>query len=356
MTSDEHGESAKALRIRSGSALAVVDNSSLLTEEVTPQTVTDDFFNRLDEHTKEGYRQDLELFAKWLNLTYVDTKGRVRGDTHRMTEQLFSTPLGKANRIVETYKTFLRKGGELFGHTLKAAPPNTVNRRLSAIRSLVKLGRRHGIVNWALDVPGMKAEPYKDTRGPLPGYVAKLFLAGADAKSAKELRGAAILHLLYTLALRSIEVRELDLSNLDVEGQRVFVRGKGRNERKPITLPLSTLDVLQRWIAVRGAEPGPLFTNLSRNKKSKSLHLTRRAINCIVEELGAKVGIKLRPHGLRHAAITQALDDWNGNTRMVKRFSRHVRSDTLDMYDDARQDMAGDIAAKLAERLMGKKK
>ncbi len=43
---------------------------------------------------------------------------------------------------------------------------NTINRRLTALRSLVKLGRTLGLVSFTLEVQSVKADPYRDTRGP----------------------------------------------------------------------------------------------------------------------------------------------------------------------------------------------
>ena len=40
-------------------------------------------------------------------------------------------------------------------------------------------------------------------------------------------------------------------------------------------------------------------------------------------QLGAKAGVKARPHGLRHSGITSALDAFNGDYRKARAFSRH---------------------------------
>jgi integrase/recombinase XerC len=64
----------------------------------------------------------------------------------------------------------------------------------------------------------------------------------------------------------------------------------------------------------------------------------------LVADLGRRVGLKARPHGLRHASITDALDLTRGDVRAVQRFSRHADLRTLTMYDDARHDLGGDVA------------
>ena len=62
-------------------------------------------------------------------------------------------------------------------------------------------------------------------------------------------------------------------------------------------------------------------------------------------------GVRARPHGLRHAAITEALELTGGDVRRVQRFSRHRSLQTLLRYDDNRQDLAGGVARRLVEGL-----
>ena len=67
-----------------------------------------------------------------------------------------------------------------------------------------------------------------------------------------------------------------------------------------------------------------------------------------MKTLGKQGGIKARPHGLRHAAITEALDKTGGDVRAVQRFSRHADVRTLQAYDDARTDLVGKVARLVA--------
>jgi integrase/recombinase XerC len=47
-------------------------------------------------------------------------------------------------------------------------------------------------------------------------------------------------------------------------------------------------------------------------------------VHRIVWALGEQAGLGvMRPHGLRHAAITEALELTRGDVRAVQRFSRH---------------------------------
>jgi integrase len=53
------------------------------------------------------------------------------------------------------------------------------------------------------------------------------------------------------------------------------------------------------------------------------------------------------PHGVRHSAITEALEATNGNLREVMMFSGHKDPKLLMKYDDNRKDVAGDIADRI---------
>ena len=91
-----------------------------------------------------------------------------------------------------------------------------------------------------------------------------------------------------------------------------------------------------------GLEPGPLFVNFDR--AGKGGRLTGSAV-IHWGELGTKAGLTVRPHGLRHLAITSALDLTKGDVRAVQKFSRHKDVRVLNAYDDNRQDLAGDVAS-----------
>jgi integrase/recombinase XerC len=63
----------------------------------------------------------------------------------------------------------------------------------------------------------------------------------------------------------------------------------------------------------------------------------------ILATLGASLGVRVRPHGLRHTAITALLDSGAG-LREAQRFSRHADPRTLMRYDDNRSDISGEMA------------
>jgi len=138
------------------------------------------------------------------------------------------------------------------------------------------------------------------------------------------------------------------LDFLDFQGASatVSILGKGRRERETRTLPPETVAVLKAWLEVRGSYPGPLFLNLDRAEKrgkDGSGRLSGGGFWSVCR--GRGLG---RPPGLRHSAITEALVLTNGSVSRVQKFSRHADVKVLQRYDDAREDIAGQIAKQLA--------
>ncbi len=94
-------------------------------------------------------------------------------------------------------------------------------------------------------------------------------------------------------------------------------------------------------LAILGLETGPLFINMDRASKRGRLTATS------VWRITTKYGLG-HPHGLRHTAITQALDITGGDIRAVQCFSRHKDPRTLILYDDNRTDLGGKVARRVA--------
>ena len=85
------------------------------------------------EKTVRAYRRDLEDFSRFIGAKSID----------QAASALIGRGQGPANALALAYK-----------HDLKARglQPTTTNRRLSALRSLIKLARTMGMIPWALDV------------------------------------------------------------------------------------------------------------------------------------------------------------------------------------------------------------
>ena len=244
---------------------------------------------------------------------------------------------GLANVLVSDYRSADERA-RAAGHDDQSPPRD--------LRSLVKLANTLGLVSWTLWVKNMPAQPYRDTHGPgRDGFRAMLEAAGAQP-GPKGLRDVALLRLLHDLGLRRSEAVRLDIEDVDLPGKRISLLSRGRSWKEPVALPEPTRAALAAWLEARGSEPGPLFVNFDR--AGKGHRLTGTAVYHIVGRLGAKAGLTVRPQGLRHLAITTALERTNGDMRAVAEFSRHKDLRTLGRYRDNRPGLAGKVASLVA--------
>jgi integrase/recombinase XerC len=110
----------------------------------------------------------------------------------------------------------------------------TVNRRLSAIKSLTLMGRKLGVCAYTLeDIKGEKAETYRDTTGIPPADFAKV-LALVDRTTLKGKRDYAILRLLWDNALRRNEVCNLNVGDFNAQASTLSILGKGKGTQKTV--------------------------------------------------------------------------------------------------------------------------
>ena len=228
----------------------------------------------------------------------------------------------------------------------------TVNRRLAAIKSLVRLGNQLGQCSWTLsEVKGDKVVRYRDTTGISKEQYRKL-LAIPERNTLKGKRDYAILRLLWDNALRRGEIEQANLQDLDLEGRSLLILGKGKGSQKEaITLSRPTVEAITDWLQARKEldVTQPLFIALDRATYGRRLSGT--SIYKIVDGISEKAGItkKLSPHRIRHSGITAALDATNGDVRRVQKLSRHADLNTLMIYDDNRKDVQGELSDLLSE-------
>jgi len=243
--------------------------------------------------------------------------------------QFLHLDLHRATALVLKYKA------ELFQRSLAEA---TVNRRLAAIKSLVRMGSQLGVCDYTLDIKGEKVRTYRDTTGVSPD-VYKPILALCDLKFDAGKRDYALLKLLWNNALRRNEVSQLNIKDFDPTKRALVILGKGRGtQTEIITLSRSTALAIVDWLKVRGDYEfdDPLFIALDFYHKGR--RLSGDGIYKLVRRYCKRAGITkpMSPHRIRHSAITAALDASDGNLRKTQKLSRHADINTLLIYDDNR--------------------
>ena len=210
-----------------------------------------------------------------------------------------------------------------------------------------RVGAIHTFYRWAVDEGKIAHDPSLLLGRPkvanrLPtvlraGEAADL-VEGPDADEADDpieravaLRDRAILELLYGSGLRVSEVTSLRREDLDLDGARVLVRGKGSKERR---VPVSDDAVLavRIWLAdgrshLAGDAGGPLFLN--RKHKPMSPRDVRAMVHGYAGTLlpGRRIG----PHTLRHSYATHLLEG-GADIRAVQELLGHSSVATTQRY------------------------
>ncbi len=133
------------------------------------------------------------------------------------------------------------------------------------------------------------------------------------------------------------EVISLDMDDVNLENKTVRVLGKGNSPKEILSLPKPTTEALSRWIQVRGNFVGALFVNFHRSDKISGTRLSSTSLYRVVRDLGEKTNQTVRPHGLRHTSITEAVAKAQAagmDVTKVLHFSRHKDLKTLQVYID----------------------
>ncbi len=309
------------------------------------------------EATRKTYRRDLSDFAAF----YAHLAKPTEEDVGAVLIDLFSRSAAEVTAIVLEYRTDLlsrpvwhnrrsRDAGR--PHDREGLAPSTVNRRLSALRSIAKLARATGKFSGSIEVEGIKVRPYRDTLGVGEESYHRLVEAldakvvefretegGYDwAQYPRAVRDLAILRLLHDACLRRVEVVRLRTIDVIIEHQAIVLQPKGPvGDTEEWELGEDPWDALVRWMHVRGPEEGALFHGIGR---SPTRHMDVSTVNKLISARGDELGMRVRPHDLRHGGITTALDRTNGNVRAVQKLSRHKNIETVMVYDDRRRGVA----------------
>ena len=320
------GTSEPRISIRGGSSPApTIDPVSLLLAD------------KRSPATRRAYAADL-----------VDFFGH--GYTHAEVTAFFALDApGTARRLVAYKAGMLERG-------LAEA---TVNRRLAAVRSLLKFNFRLGLSR--TDGHGLvdseKARAYRDTRGIDLESLRQLLRLPEQLHGAGTVRAArdsALLRLLMENALRRAEICALDVDDFSPAQLRLQILGKGRGSQKePVTVSEKGEAAITAYLTAAGHTEGALFRGLARRwtlaqPERAGGRLSADGLHDLVGRYGQALGVKLTPHKLRHSAITAALDASGGNVRKVQKLSRHADLRTLTVYDDNRTDAQGEMTGLLS--------
>ena len=134
---------------------------------------------------------------------------------------------------------------------------------------------------------------------------AKNLLKSVEGNTVKDLRDKAIIGLMLTCGLRTVEVVRADVS--DIRGGFLFVQGKGRSDKVDRVKLAPQVEVLiKSYLKARKAKATePLFVAISNRCKGK--RLDTQTISKLVKAHLRGIGLdsdRLTAHSLRHTAAT----------------------------------------------------
>ena len=207
----------------------------------------------------------------------------------------------------------------------------TIHLKMSALRSFFK---------WLVRTERVKLNPLVGLTLPkkarkLPKFltiqqVEALLEAPLKEDSKNKLaawRNKAILETLYSAGLRIHELVQLNDDDMDVLGEVVRVRGKGKKERLA-ALGGPAIEALQKYLEVRARSTrGPLFVNRFGGR------MTARSMQRMLKKYLIAAGLdpSLTPHTLRHSFATHMLDA-GADLRSVQELLGHANLSTTQIY------------------------
>jgi integrase/recombinase XerD len=322
---------------------------------------------QLSPHTRRAYRHDLgHLLAFLQHGLALGWRDLSQPAKHALIEQACADP--EAVRCLLTvsraqlieFRTHLREQGL---STL------AINRRLAGVGTIL---RELHLQGYRPDNPAARLrtlrtnQEYSATLG-LSAEQARALLAAPQGDDLPALRDRALLALLVRNGLRAAEVVGLSMGDLGEEqGFRIAtIHGKGGKLRRA-KLAGATWEAVQAWCDAAGRWAGgadaPVFALV--RKAGCGPHgvwvtaqrpLTTRSLVRIVQDrareaLPEEVAARVRPHALRHAFATLALEA-GASLRRTQYALGHSDPRTTERYDRARENLADNAADYVARAL-----
>lgn len=273
---------------------------SLVAADYSPRTVA-------------ASRADLSQLLRFLDARGLEDPGKV-----------LRTDLRAYAAMLAEYRS---PGGSVYARS-------TVGRKLSVARRFFLFCQEEGLIpaDPALGLPSPRL-PQRLPQVLTPEEMGRL-LDSVEGSDALSVRDRALLELLYSSGLRSQEVIDLRLRDVDLAARDVRVRGKGRKVRI-VPAGQAAAHALERYLlevrpelASRAQRPSDAVF-LSRNGAPLSPSDVRRRLLKRLQAVGAATGVS--PHTLRHSFATHLLEG-GADLRSIQELLGHASLRTTQVY------------------------
>jgi len=210
--------------------------------------------------------------------------------------------------------------------------PKSINRKLSAIKSLYKFLKRQGVTsqNPAAKISGPK------TPKRLPKVVrAEDIVVGLQQENLTEvnfstLRDRLIVDLLYHTGMRRSELIGLKQRDFNRSRKELKVLGKGNKER---VIPVSPnlAKAIQEYLAARSTEVGLIADVMLVTDKGVEMY-PKYVYNKVKKWIGTYSSVEKRsPHILRHSFATHLADN-GAELNAIKELLGHANLSATQIY------------------------
>ena len=256
--------------------------------------------------TIESYKEDLEAFEKYFKTL----------DNQLAWETIDSD-------VVRGWMEHMMDAGNT---------ASTVNRRLSALRSLYRFALRRNMVT---------CNPAHTVRGPKKARLLPQFVREGDMDrlldgegmwngSFEDMRARTILMTFYETGLRLAELVSLNDCDVDFVEAQIKVTGK-RNKQRIVPFGSELENTLEAYIKERDAQVGHCCEALFVDNQGRRI-TPGRVRNLVRENLQKVTTMKKRsPHVLRHSFATAMLNN-DAGLESVQKLLGHESLATTEIY------------------------
>lgn len=293
-------------------ALAVtttVQEIAQLADQYAASDAFADHQERLAANTKKRHLSDLAIFAQFLSLTGFTVT----------SEQLFNDPSSWehiTHGLVTAFVKWMLQEGYAIG---------TINLRLSTVRTYAKLATKAGVIppeRYALikmvqgysgsegkHADETRKQTRKGTKKALPTTIQTPERFKEQPETDQGKRDRLLMCLLLDMGFRCNEIASLPANCINLErGTITFYRSKV-NKTQTHRLSLDALDAARAYLKLEAVKDAEYLIMGSRKSGKLEGHMSDRAINKRVKELGLKADIQaLSPHDFRHEWVTSCIN------------------------------------------------
>lgn len=220
--------------------------------------------------------------------------------------------------------------------------PNAGSRAiiLCAVRSMLRECARADLIDRRTCDQVLEALPARSVRTEPAGrelrdeeLVALQRAAAANSNPVLAARNSAVIAVFMSTGCRISEVSDLDVSDYDVEDDSLLLRITKTNRPVRVWLNAWAAERLRCWLAVRGLEPGPMFTSL------RGVRMSTWGLRDMLAKVVADAGLTQRvtSHDFRRTFITRMLRA-GVDPFTVRRLVNHKKVETTMIYDRRTDD------------------